>query len=224
MAFTFFFRDMQTLEAIRDYVVPHLRGRRFIHIWDAGCARGAEPYSLAIILKEAMGYMLYRNVHIHATDVDEMDQFGSQIASAVYESSDVKRVPRRILEDNFEPVGDSGAYRLLDGIRKRLSFEKHNLLTLTPPRTDFSLVVCKNVLLHFQPRDRSAVIRMFHRALVDGGYLVMEQTQALPPDARALFDRVTPCARLYRKTPGPVEGPRRITLPRGNGERKWRRE
>jgi len=58
MAFTYFFRDMQTLEMIRDYVLPALRMRRYIHIWDAGCAMGPEPYSLAIILREHGAYDL----------------------------------------------------------------------------------------------------------------------------------------------------------------------
>ncbi len=52
MAFTYFFRDLQTLHLIRDQVVPSLRTSRYIHIWDAGCAHGPEPYTLAIILRE----------------------------------------------------------------------------------------------------------------------------------------------------------------------------
>jgi chemotaxis protein methyltransferase CheR len=43
MAFTYFFRDMQTIEMIRDHVIPVLRTRRYINIWDAGCATGPEP-------------------------------------------------------------------------------------------------------------------------------------------------------------------------------------
>ncbi|MBW2018210.1 MAG: chemotaxis protein CheR, partial [Deltaproteobacteria bacterium] len=61
MAFTYFFRDLQTLECIRDYVLPFLRSRRYIRIWDAGCAMGPEPYSLAIIFRENMG-ATFRNV------------------------------------------------------------------------------------------------------------------------------------------------------------------
>ncbi|MCD6134277.1 MAG: chemotaxis protein CheR, partial [Candidatus Omnitrophica bacterium] len=64
MAFTYFFRDMQTLEMIRDYVLPALRSSRYINIWDAGCAMGPEPYSLSIVLRENMGKMIFRNVKI----------------------------------------------------------------------------------------------------------------------------------------------------------------
>ena len=68
MAFTYFFRDMHTLEMIRDHVIPMLRIKRHIKIWDAGCAMGHEPYSLAIMMRENMGNMIFRNVRIYATD------------------------------------------------------------------------------------------------------------------------------------------------------------
>jgi chemotaxis protein methyltransferase CheR len=48
MAFTFFFRDEQTLELAIQDALPSLIGRGFIHVWDAGCAHGPEPYTLAI--------------------------------------------------------------------------------------------------------------------------------------------------------------------------------
>ena len=54
MAFTYFFRDLQTLELITKHVLPVLQGARYINIWDAGCAHGPEPYSLAILLRENM--------------------------------------------------------------------------------------------------------------------------------------------------------------------------
>jgi len=65
MAFTYFSRDMQTLEAVVEYALPVLKGHRYIHIWDAGCAHGPEPYSLAMLIRENMGRFLFRNVRIH---------------------------------------------------------------------------------------------------------------------------------------------------------------
>ena len=54
MAFTYFFRDLQTLEVIRDYALPYLRSKQHINIWDAGCAMGQEPYSLSMVLREIL--------------------------------------------------------------------------------------------------------------------------------------------------------------------------
>lgn len=59
MAFTYFFRDLQTLEMICKYSLPELRTRRYIKIWDAGCAMGPEPFTLAILLREQIGHMYF---------------------------------------------------------------------------------------------------------------------------------------------------------------------
>ena len=49
MAFTFFFRDMSILDLIGQHVVPAVSGFTRVRVWDAGCAMGPEPYSLAIV-------------------------------------------------------------------------------------------------------------------------------------------------------------------------------
>jgi len=205
MAFTYFFRDLHTLEMIRDKVVPYLRSRRYIHIWDAGCAMGPEPYSLAIMLRENMGSMIFRNVNIHATDIDNSSLFGDIIQKAIYPEEQVKRIPRDIFDKYFTAAEQDSAaakddqFQVIDEIRKRIRFQQHNLLTLQPIRSDLLLIVCKNVLLHFQPAERVEVIKMFHAALEDDGYFVTEQTQKLPPEVEHLFEPVVSNAQLFRK-------------------------
>jgi len=199
MAFTYFFRDKLTLDTIRDHAIPYLRTRRFIHIWDAGSAMGPEPYSLAIILKENMGNMMFRNVKIHATDIDGSNQFQSVIESGTYQEEQLKSVPPDIMQKYFAKKNESTEYTIDQTIRKALDFTKHDLLTLEPTRSDFSLIMCKNVLLHFTPQERIEVIRMFHTALEDGGYFVTEQTQKLPTEVAHLFEPVVSHAQLFRK-------------------------
>jgi chemotaxis protein methyltransferase CheR len=199
MAFTYFFRDMHTLEMIRDQVVPYLRTRRYIHIWDAGCAMGPEAYSLAIMLRENMGPMIFRNVHIHATDIDSSNLFGDIIRNGIYPDEQVKRIPQPILNRYFIPAAEPGQFQIVEDIKKRVFFQQHNLLSLQPIRNDLLLIVCKNVLLHFQPEERVQVIRMFHAALEDGGFFVTEQTQKLPKEVEGLFEPVVSNAQLFRK-------------------------
>jgi chemotaxis protein methyltransferase CheR len=102
MAFTFFFRDSQTLELAIDDALPSLRGRAFIYVWDAGCAHGPEPYTLAILLTEQMSDYIFRNVHIHATDIDS--SFAAQVTSGVFPEQEVKRVPPEIFQKYFRPA------------------------------------------------------------------------------------------------------------------------
>jgi chemotaxis protein methyltransferase CheR len=199
MAFTFFFRDLQALELALDYVVPELAGRSRPRVWDAGCAMGPEAYTLAILMAGRLGQFAFRNLRIDATDIDETGQFGDIVRQADYPGGDLERMPSGILNQYFEPSGAAGRYRLTDRIRASVRFQRHDLLSLREIDSGFSLVVCKNVLLHFSHAQRVEVIKMFHRALGPGGYLVTEHTQKLPDEATPLFERVVAHGQLFRK-------------------------
>ena len=199
MAFTYFFRDLQTLDMILRHVLPSLRTRRYIHVWDAGCAMGPEPYSLAIILRENMGPMIFRNVKIQATDIDESGQFGDIISKGIYPEEQVKRIPREILSKYFGKDGKPGFFKISREIRSCVSYQRHDLLTLEPVRKDFGLIVCKNVLLHFKETERIKVIGMFHDALENGGFFVTEQTQKMPRKVAGLWQQVVSNAQVFRK-------------------------
>jgi chemotaxis protein methyltransferase CheR len=199
MAFTFFFRDLQMLELAIDHVAPELAGRSRPKIWDAGCAMGPEAYTLAILLAGRLGQFAFRNLRIHATDIDETNQFGEIVRQAVYPQGDLERMPAGILEQYFEPADKAGVHRLDDRIRASVLFQRHDLLSLREIDSGFSLVVCKNVLLHFSESQRVEVIQMFHRSLAPGGYFVTEHTQKLPVEAAHLFEQVVPHGQLFRK-------------------------
>ena len=199
MAFTYFFRDMQTLDMIRDYVIPEMRSRRYIHIWDAGCAMGPEPYSLAIVLRENMGPMIFRNVQIDATDIDGSNLFGKIIEDGVYQWDQVGRIPKEIMNTYFTPTGATGEYKIIDEIRRSVKYQQHNLLSFKSVQKDAMLIVCKNVLLHFTEQERAKVVKMYYDSLIDDGFFVTEQTQKMPKEVENLFEPVVANARVYRK-------------------------
>lgn len=199
MAFTYFFRDLHTLENISKYLVPSTAGRSAIRIWDAGCASGQEPYTLALVLAEAMGRFSFRNLQIEATDLDGSNLFGEIIAKGIYPREEVERIPAEILKKYFKPLSGGSHFEIDEQIRKRLTYQKHNLLSLVPIGKEFSLVLCKNVLLHLQETERIAVIKMFYNALTPGGFLATEQTQKMPEEVAPLFEQITPDTQLFRK-------------------------
>lgn len=218
MAFTFFFRDWQTLELAIDDAMPSLQGRAFIHVWDAGCAHGPEPYTLAMLLRERMSDYVFRNVRIHATDIDA--SFAGQVASGVFAEAEVKRVPRECLAKYFRPATRPGFVEVVPELRERVSFLNRDLLSLDPVREGLSLIVCKNVLLHFAESQRIEVLRMFYRALQPGGTLVMENTQKLPDALTLSFRQIAPYAQVYRKMePTLVEHPAEKTVLHRHGRR-----
>jgi len=199
MAFTYFFRDLQVLEMAVEHVVPDLAGRSRAKIWDAGCAMGPEVYTLAILLAGRMGRFAFRNLRIDATDVDETGQFEGIVRAAVYPKDELARMPDGVLAEYFEPQAEPDQYRVVENVRSCVRFQRHDLLTLREIDMGFSLIVCKNVLLHFSHEQRVDVIRMFHRALAPGGYFVTEHTQKMPAENALLFEQVEPHGQLFRK-------------------------
>jgi chemotaxis protein methyltransferase CheR len=199
MAFTFFFRDLQTLNTIVDTLVPFVSGKANIKIWDAGCASGQEPYSLAILLSEKMGRFAFKNVKIYATDLDISDQFGEIISTGIYTGQELQRIPADLLAKYFTPVDGTENFRVVDGLREKIIFRRESLLSLQPVTTEVSLVVCKNVLLHQQPDERVEIIRMFHRSLLPGGFLAMEQTQKMPDELSSYFEQSSGNTQVYQK-------------------------
>lgn len=204
MAFSFFFRDQQVLERVVDHILPAIAGRNRPRVWDAGAAMGQEPYTLAVLFAERMGHFAYDNLRIDATDVESTGSFARIAENGAYPREELARLPEGILEKYFESNGKPGYFRVIERIRRRVVFQRHDLLSFQEIGQSYALVVCKNVLLHFQPQERVQVLRMFHRALGRGGLLATEQTQEMPPELDPLFRRVARGGPLFEK----VEGPR----------------
>lgn len=200
MAFTFFMRDQPTLERAADQMIPYACGRSRIKVWDAGCALGQETYTLAMILAEKMNQFAFRNLQIDATDHDSENHFGDTVSSGIYSREELKRTPMCLLSKYFESAQKSGCYKVKNVLRSKVRFLYHDLLSLNPPGTDYCMVVCKNVLLHFQPGERVEVFKMFYKSLAPNGYLVNENTQKLPNEVTHLFTQAVPDAQVYKKT------------------------
>lgn len=198
MAFTYFFRDIQIIDLAVKYLLEGFKGK--VRIWDAGCAMGQETYTIAIVLAEKLGYFGYKNnVTIYATDREESPDFGDILKAGEYIKEDVDRIDKPIFDKYFKASDRAGFYKIADYIRERVIYQKHDLLTLEPVAKDFNLIICKNVLLHFQQDERLKVIKMFYDSLVTGGIFATEQTQKIPPELSYLFEQVSGEGQVFRK-------------------------
>jgi len=200
MAFTFFFRDQHTLDYSIQHLLPYVSGKSKIKIWDAGCASGQEPYTFAILLAEKMGKFSFKNVEIHATDIDISNQFGKIITTGIYAYTELQRIPEDLFAKYFTKCEDaSDNYQIVYELRSKVKYKREDLLSYVPTSNDFSLIICKNVLLHQSYEQRIKILEMFHSSLSDGGLLVMEQTQKMPEQLSGKFELLAVNAQAYRK-------------------------
>lgn len=205
MGATYFFRDLYTLKLIPSHVIPFIleeRGEKNeINIWSAGCANGSEPYTVALILKEALEEDIFGRINIYATDIDPNFKFREIVARGSYSGDRLKRIPDGTFRKYFTEDPDiSGNYMVSGDIRERVRYKWHDLNSMiSPENRKFDIIICKNVLIHFQKQNLIDILRMFHQVLDDEGFLITEQTQKIPSCMGDMFSQFIPSAQIHKK-------------------------
>lgn len=224
-----FFRDTLTFELIADRILPAMilgktRLRDYsLRIWSAGCARGEEPYSLAILVQELLrreekaGEASRNNegvsqgnkyeksppfsVHIFATDIDGKTLKDAE--KAVYPLTSIGNTKYRLLTRYFTPDGTS--FRLLPEIKKLVHFSIYDMLDKrhgVPPESvfgAFDLVLCRNLLIYFNIEYQETIFAKLYHSLAENGILVLGEAEAPTMTYRHHFSRVFDFSPIYRK-------------------------
>jgi chemotaxis protein methyltransferase CheR len=204
VAETYFFRNVEQLDAFADIVLPERLAARAgadVRILSAGCASGEEAYSLAIVARERMGDTA-RAVTIRAVDVSAgLVDRARRARYAAWSLRDTSAVRRRWFR------AEAREFVLDPDVAAQVTFEARNLAVDDAdlwPACGYDVVFCRNVLMYFTPEVAQAVIARIARALAPGGYLFLghvEHAHARTDD----FDlRHTHGAFYYRRT-GPVQ-------------------
>jgi len=172
---TSFFRDLEKYEHLQKSILPDLlKGRPKLRVWSAGCSRGHEPYTLAIILAELSG--AYRQHEMLATDIDH-SALGWAQAGGPYSADDVSNVAAALLDRYFKRQPDG--YYVNDLVRRRVTFRYHNLLS-DPFENGLDLIICRNVVIYFTAEVKDQLYRRFCAALRPGGVLFVGGTEIVP--------------------------------------------
>ncbi|MGQ9674951.1 MAG: CheR family methyltransferase [Chloroflexota bacterium] len=188
-----FFRDPDHFSILGDRILPELlASTQRLNLWSAGCANGAEPYSLAILLKELSVGSRHR---LLATDIDDRSLHRAR-EGRDYRQQDVRNVPVPLLHKYFRQ--HDGRYSVVEGIRKQPIFKKHNLLR-DPFEEGFDLIVCRNVVIYFTAEARERLFRRFSASLKPGGVLFVGTTEIIQNCHRFGLESLQPS--FYRRVP-----------------------
>jgi len=216
---TNFFRDPEAWEYLAADIIPRvlqsLEGDAFVRVWSAGCSSGEEPFSLAMLLAEALGLAAFRErVKIYATDVDE--EALSQGRQASYSEHAVGAVPPALADKYFEK--SNGTYVLHRDLRRAVIFGRHDLI-LDPPISRVSLLVCRNTLMYFNSEVQHRILDRFHFGLRDSGYLFLGKAEMLLTRS-SVFGAVDLKRRVFAKLLMPQNrNGVAMATPRGNDVR-----
>ncbi len=195
---TKFFRDEKVWTALRDVLSELESELRTVDIWSAACADGREPYSLSMLALD-MG-LSPRSVDILATDIDENAL--DRARQGVYTSSRTTDLDEQLsfLDSPTQYVETDGDQISLKGsVSSLVNFERHDLIT-GDPKDGFDLVLCRNVCIYLDSEYKRPILETVSQSLREDGYLVLGQTETLPPDIKERFEAVDPRLRIYQLT------------------------
>lgn len=174
---TSFFRHPEHFEALRDVVLPACLRRneasRQLRIWSAGCANGAEAYSIAIVVHSLLGEKIADwNVSIVGSDINRA--FLAVAEAGSYSAWTFRNVPADTRPAFFARDGEA-TWSVRDRYRSNVTFVYHNLITDVPSLHKnifaFDIVFCRNVMIYFNNDMNIRLAESLDRALVDDGYL-----------------------------------------------------
>ena len=195
---TSFFRNKAQLELFHKQILEELiakkqeGGDHQIRIWSAGCSTGQEPYTIAMLLADALAYHQLRSpssaemewprplisppwrVEIPASDINYTVLRAAQ--EGIYNEHQMSSVDYSYRLRYFDKVGER--YAMKKAIKELVHFDFHNLKTeFLPQKND--VIFCRNVMMYFDEAEQRRLLEKFYRGLTPGGYLLVGHAESL---------------------------------------------
>lgn len=176
---TEFFRDPEVFSLIKNKILPYLDSFNHIKIWCAGCSNGKEVYSLTILLEE-LG--LLNKVQIYATDINPhvIEEAKNGLFPISDLEADMLNYKNAGGEKNFADYFhiNENYFKIKSYLKKNVLFFQHSLVG-SGSLNEFTLILCRNVLIYFNPELQSRVLENFRSSLDRSGFLILGKSEGL---------------------------------------------
>ncbi len=200
---TNFFRDSTVFDRFQLSILPQILSglgeNKKIRVWSAGCASGEEPYSIAIMFKQAIEKMTNLDVEVVANDVNKTAiQFAER---GRYAAKSVESLPHDIIKNNFLKISDDGdnvEYEVVQSVKDKVTFKVGDILSDT--LQSFDVIFCRNVLIYYEKEAQELILTKFYKGLKDTGYLVLGMDETMfGRRCQKLFNPLMARERIYQK-------------------------
>jgi chemotaxis protein methyltransferase CheR len=178
---TSFFREPHHFEFLATEALPEMASRaahRRLRLWCCAASTGEEPYSIAMVLREAQALLAGWDVKLLATDLDSNvlghGKWGVY-ARERFESMGSKRIARF-----FEAVsGDEGKLSAADELRDVITFKQLNLMHEWPMKGPFDAIFCRNVIIYFDKDTQRMLFERMAALQRPGDFLFLGHSESL---------------------------------------------
>ncbi|MBA6253177.1 MULTISPECIES: protein-glutamate O-methyltransferase CheR [unclassified Colwellia] len=182
---TSFFREQHHFDYMTQDELPKLLGNRLSHdkrlrIWSSASSTGEEPYSIAIMVLEAMKSQLSQwDVKILATDIDS--NVLAVAKEGTYDERRIEDVPRKFKEKYFtKGIGiNESKVKVGKQLQALITFKKLNLLHEWPMKGPFDIIFCRNVIIYFDKKTQQELFARYYEMLAPGGLLILGHSENL---------------------------------------------
>ena len=170
---TSWFRDGDPFTALASTVLPSLLGARNpaerLQIWSAACSSGQEPYTIAMLLEDALPGASTR-VAITATDLSR--EMVERTRAGRFSQLEVNRgLPAAMLVRHFTRVGNE--WQVSPDLRRMVTASECNLAAPLPRMGPFDVVYLRNVLIYFDLPTKQAILRRVRALMRPDGWLFL---------------------------------------------------
>ena len=160
---TDFFREPSHFTILTDHIVPDLLMRqalnqqRTLKIWSAASSIGAEAFTIAMVLDQALKGRPRVNYSVLGTDIcrDVLEQ----AARAIYPIELIAPVPSDMQKRYFMKARDPrrAEVRVVPELRRNVRVQHLNLMDATyPVDRDIDVIFCRNILIYFSKEIQEA--------------------------------------------------------------------
>lgn len=181
-------RNPDRFTELASHVLPGLLAQRKgfpLTVWSAGCSYGAEAYTMALLLHELQPAAAHK---IKGTDIDL-----SVLTRAEHPNFSAADMV------NLSPARRTAHFLELDGtyqpkahLKNKVRFGPHDLLGDGYSKSEYDLILCRNVVIYFNDDAKERIYRGFFQALRPGGILFVGGTERLSDHRSIGFELVCP--------------------------------
>jgi len=174
---TYFFREPQHFDFLRDEILRRRRGTAPFRVWSAASSSGEEAYSLAMALAEQL-------------PDNSWEVVGSDISTQVLAKAATGHYPLA-RTDGIPPAwmkkyclkgvrSHAGTLLIVPELRKRTHFYQINLTQpVTADIGEFDVIFLRNVMIYFDPETKRKVVHNLLPRLRPGGYFIIGHSETL---------------------------------------------
>ncbi len=201
---TDFFREPNHFNILINHILPEmlevaaLGQGRHVKIWSAASSIGAEAFTIAMVLDQALRGRGRNSYSILGTDI--CTDVLHQASRAIYPLEMIAPVPQEMQRRYFMRARDTrrAEVRVVPELRRNVVFRHLNLMDPTyPVDRDIDVIFCRNILIYFAKPIQDVVVSRLISHLRPGGYLVLGHSESMAGGNHPDIAQVVPT--VFRK-------------------------